>query len=456
VLRQQEKRLQALARSLAGYATNRETAQLLGLSVRHVRRLKGALARGGPAALVHGNKGRRPTHRLPDDLRARLVELATTTYAGNSHQRLCLLLAEHEQLTVSRSTLRRILLSAGVRSPNSHRPRRLPPGTMPIGFDLVQRRVELLELRGADYREPSFHQTVERWRRERPDAPSFELDLEAFASAARLEPGRPPDGFVFSVGRCGSTVLANMLSRADEHLVIKEAPAVNALLAALLNAPDEARAEREALLELTLPFMFRPTRGTERWLVFTLTSWNARLAGLLLQLFPITQAAFLHRPPEAVVASMLARPPGWHSWLDRTRQAQARLFPTLAAVPAQAALSATAFYAHAWRSAVEAALALPHRRLLVIDYDRLMEEPMPTLMRLQAHFGLAVAPEFLPASRIVHKAPPESPAAGAAHESAAAQHQLVLGPDQESEVLSVVGDLPGRLASRQAHGMEMR
>src|SRR5947207_1337159 len=83
-------------------------------------------------------------------------------------------------------------------------------------------------------RERFFHQTVERWRRERPAALSVEIDLETFVLAAQRQPGRPPDGFVFHVGRCGSTLLANMLSASGQHLVIKESSGVNALMAGLL------------------------------------------------------------------------------------------------------------------------------------------------------------------------------------------------------------------------------
>src|SRR5215210_4173417 len=171
----QKERARVLSRALVGVLTNAEAAGLLRLSVRQVRRLKSVLVRKGPTGLVHGNRGRPSPRRLPDDIRARLVELATTSYAGFSHERICQLLAEREQLTVTRSTLRRILLEAGVQAPR-RRPR-LPPAAMPVTFNLGQRYVQFLDLQGADYREPVFQQAVDRWRRERPAALSFELEL---------------------------------------------------------------------------------------------------------------------------------------------------------------------------------------------------------------------------------------------------------------------------------------
>src|SRR5689334_3194467 len=159
-----------LTLALTGALTNAEAAGRLGLSVRQVRRLKGALAREGAAGLVHGNRGRRSPRRLPDELRGRIVELARTSYLGHDQAQLRALLAEREGIVVTRSTLRRVLLEAGVRSGRRGRPPRLPAATVPIALDLSARRVTLLDLQAADFRELSFPQTLERWRRERPDA----------------------------------------------------------------------------------------------------------------------------------------------------------------------------------------------------------------------------------------------------------------------------------------------
>ncbi len=106
-----------------------EAARVLRLSVRQVRRLLAALRADGPAGLVHGNHGRPPVHRTPAELRARLVELARTRYAGVNHAHLAELLAEREGITVAERTLRRILAEAGLapvrrRRPPKHRSRR--------------------------------------------------------------------------------------------------------------------------------------------------------------------------------------------------------------------------------------------------------------------------------------------------------------------------------------------
>jgi transposase len=128
--RRAQQRLWVLNHVLAGEVTAKEAAAYLHLSVRSLRRL---LARyhpdEGAAALVHGNRGRVPANRIGDALRARLVDLATTTYADVNRAHLADLLAEREGIVVAERTLRRVLAEAGLpavrrRRPRGHRLRR--------------------------------------------------------------------------------------------------------------------------------------------------------------------------------------------------------------------------------------------------------------------------------------------------------------------------------------------
>ena len=105
-----------------GGLTGEEAAQLMGLSLRQVRRLLAASRKEGVAALAHGNRGRKPVHRIGDATRKRVVELARGAYSGFNHYHLREELAEREGLFLSRSTLWRILTEARV--PNSRRRRK--------------------------------------------------------------------------------------------------------------------------------------------------------------------------------------------------------------------------------------------------------------------------------------------------------------------------------------------
>ena len=104
-----------------GKMIGREAAELLDLSLRHVRKILAAYRKEGAAALAHGNRGRKPQHALDASLEKQVLELAQSTYAGCNNQHFTELLAEREDIILSRSSVRRILLRAGIKSPRKRR-----------------------------------------------------------------------------------------------------------------------------------------------------------------------------------------------------------------------------------------------------------------------------------------------------------------------------------------------
>lgn len=125
----EQRRLMILNQLEAGVLVNAEAAELVGLSVRQLRRLRSTYREQGAAALSHGNRGRQPHNAIEEALARRIVELATTKYAGFNQQHLTEMLAEQEAIRVSRPTVHRILKAAGIpavrrRRPPRHRRRR--------------------------------------------------------------------------------------------------------------------------------------------------------------------------------------------------------------------------------------------------------------------------------------------------------------------------------------------
>ncbi|WP_207666922.1 helix-turn-helix domain-containing protein [Desulfofundulus salinus] len=59
------KRVFVMEQVLSGKLTVRQAAQLLGLSERQVKRLKGGMQKEGVAFLAHKNRGRKPGHAVP-------------------------------------------------------------------------------------------------------------------------------------------------------------------------------------------------------------------------------------------------------------------------------------------------------------------------------------------------------------------------------------------------------
>jgi transposase len=101
-----------------------QAAASVGLSVRHVWRLKARLQAEGRAALLHGHRGRPSPHRLPQATQQQIIRLARGRYAGLNTTHVTEKLHADEGLTVSRPTVYRLLRAAGVARPRHRRPPR--------------------------------------------------------------------------------------------------------------------------------------------------------------------------------------------------------------------------------------------------------------------------------------------------------------------------------------------
>src|SRR6516225_9960067 len=120
----EQHRVHILTRLQGGILRAAEAASLLGLSVRHLRRLLARFRRHGAAAVSHGNRGRPSHRRLTAAVRAQVLTLARTTYAGVNDHHLTELLRLHHGICLSRPTVQRLLRGAGLPSPRRRRPPR--------------------------------------------------------------------------------------------------------------------------------------------------------------------------------------------------------------------------------------------------------------------------------------------------------------------------------------------
>ncbi len=103
------------------HITAKQGSELLGISIRQVRRLLAAYRQEGAAALSHHNRGRKAAHALDEAVKAQVLELSKAKYTGFNVQHFTEALAEREQISLSRSTVRRILLNAGIQGPRKRR-----------------------------------------------------------------------------------------------------------------------------------------------------------------------------------------------------------------------------------------------------------------------------------------------------------------------------------------------
>ena len=118
----EQTRLQVLNSLLAEHMTLDQAATVMGVSPRHARRMLTAYRDKGSSSLAHGLRGQRPHNATADTTKDRMLRLARTRYAGTNHTHLSELLSEREGIDIARTTLRRILVNAGLSSPRRRRP----------------------------------------------------------------------------------------------------------------------------------------------------------------------------------------------------------------------------------------------------------------------------------------------------------------------------------------------
>lgn len=114
-------RVKVIENAVAGRITVAEASNLLGLSCRQVYRLKVRYRPDQVDWVRHGNRGRPKPWRVPEAVRERVLALARGKYAGFNDSHLADKLREVEGIELSRETVRRILRSEGVSSPQKRR-----------------------------------------------------------------------------------------------------------------------------------------------------------------------------------------------------------------------------------------------------------------------------------------------------------------------------------------------
>ncbi|WGM40222.1 hypothetical protein [Caulobacter sp. NIBR1757] len=119
--------------------------------------------------------------------------------------------------------------------------------------------------------------------------------LEALAAVAE-QPA--PDGLIFHMSRCGSTLVGNMLAAAPGTLVLSEPRAIGDGLRRV----DLDEAQRAARLRAVVAAL-RAAHGPAAHCVIKTEAWSMVDLAIFRRAFPATPWIFLHRAPVEVLAS---------------------------------------------------------------------------------------------------------------------------------------------------------
>lgn len=178
------------------------------------------------------------------------------------------------------------------------------PGEDWLPVDLVEGHGEWLvvwaHFAGAALHEPFFEQSQHRARR-RPfnRLIRYRTPLGALLDAMPAIP-RQPDGFIYHLSRCGSTLVAQMIGALPDAQVVSESPTVDAIVQLVHTRPDLPEAVRVDLLRAIVAAYGRRGEGP---FVLKLDSWHTLALPLFRAAFPDVPWVFLFRDPVEILVS---------------------------------------------------------------------------------------------------------------------------------------------------------
>jgi hypothetical protein len=115
----------------------------------------------------------------------------------------------------------------------------------------------------------------------------------------------PPNGFIFHMSRCGSTLAAQMLATRERSIVISEAPPIDAVVQLARATPHWPAERHPEFLRAIIAAYGRRRRGDENQFFVKLDSWHTLALPLFRRAFAGVPWLFLYRNPVEVLVSQM-------------------------------------------------------------------------------------------------------------------------------------------------------
>lgn len=129
--------------------------------------------------------------------------------------------------------------------------------------------------------------------------------IDYLGEVAEEDPGIPPDGFIFHMSRCGSTLAAQMYASLEQNIVLSEPLPIDSILRANAVNPTVTDEQRRIWLQWLVATFGRKRTGKENHYFIKFDSWSTLEMGLILEAFPDVPWLFLYRDPLEVIVSQL-------------------------------------------------------------------------------------------------------------------------------------------------------
>ncbi len=188
------------------------------------------------------------------------------------------------------------------------------PGLVPIaihpGDDTGhESQIYFADIGDMPFLEWKYIYTIERLAKEGRIEFAFATDFALLDSELPVTDGMDPDGLLFHVSRCGSTLFCKALARVDSNLIINQGgPLQSGFWAALTDGwrqPLVASAENLDRLRRLVRLMTRRRRPEYQRCLVKFISWNTICVAFIRAAFPTARALYLYREPTEVIATVL-------------------------------------------------------------------------------------------------------------------------------------------------------
>lgn len=240
---------------------------------------------------------------------------------------------------------------------------------MPIIFSQKHNRVVFRKLADIDLDEPLYYQT----HADDDGSGYVTVPLDEFISAITQLPWPQRPRIICHTGRCGSTLLTNMLALSSSVIMLREPSFLNAALLGDLQARRSGKAVNWDFTVGVLKYCACAASSSNRLLVIKPPSWGT--VDLLINVRRLAGGTWLSlwRDPVEVVTSQFYNPPGW----SRSSAVLSALGEDLNCYAGDRGRQVELFVAM-WCRAAKAFIA-SSQSLRMFSYDQLTSDPRGSL-----------------------------------------------------------------------------
>lgn len=255
-------------------------------------------------------------------------------------------------------------------------------GYWPVALSQTDGHIVLSKLADFEFDQPFYGRT----RVDSRGTDSVAVPLDAFMAAIEHLPWPQRPRMVCHTGRCGSTLLANMLALSSATIVLKEPDFLNVALLSDMQAQESGKTVTWDLTVGLLKYCAYAASSSSRLLVVKASSWTA--VDLLTSIRPITEGAWLSlwRDPVAVVASQVSGPPRWS-----TNPALLSSLVKDLSDEATAGRDQVELFVSMWSRAARAFISSAEAQC-VLSFDQLVDDPRGALGTAEQWLGITGEP----------------------------------------------------------------